>query len=145
MPDRALSISQAVAHDLAEVGLKVRLEAEADRPEYARQIGRKAMGDLALFDSSPHSTYRVLNDKISSVSRGIWWQGHEDPQLETMIAGANAAVTPPDRRRAYGRCLARLNANPAWLYLLHPVQVFAARPSARKLSLDAMGVLRLQA
>lgn len=51
MPERAPEISRFVAASLQAVGLKVSVKTELDRPEYARQIGRKEMGDMAIFDS----------------------------------------------------------------------------------------------
>jgi len=69
MPERAGDITRFVVASMEAVGLKAVIEVEADRRAYARQVGLdKNIGDLALFDSSPHSTYRVLDDKISSVS-----------------------------------------------------------------------------
>ncbi|MCQ4162358.1 ABC transporter substrate-binding protein [Roseomonas sp. GC11] len=143
MPEKALEVSARVRDDLAAIGIAARIEHQPDRPEYAREIGRKQMGDMAIFDSSPHSTYRVLNDKISSAVRGIWWQGHDDAELEEMILAANAAVAPEAREAAYGSCLARLNHNPPWLYLFHPIEVLAHRPGAAPMTLDHKGVLRL--
>lgn len=143
MPERAPEISQFVAAALDAVGLKISVETETDRPEYARQIGRKEMGDMAIFDSSPQSTYRVLNDKISSATKAVWWQGYDDAEAQTLIAAANRAVEPDDREASYAQCLRRLNANPPWLYLLHPVDVFAARPGVSGLSIDNKGALTI--
>jgi peptide/nickel transport system substrate-binding protein len=143
MPERAPEISGFVAAALEEVGLKVSIETEADRPDYARQVGRKAMGDMAIFDSSPQSTYRVLNDKISSTAKGVWWQGYEDAEAERLIAAANRAVEADAREAGYAACLRRLKANPAWLYLLHPVGIFAARPGIRGLGIDHKGILNV--
>ena len=143
MPEKAVEISRIVQHALASVGVSARLDIQRDRPEYARQVGRKEIGDLAIFDSSPHSTYRILNDKISSAVRAVWWQGHDDPPLEALIRSANHAVEPADRAAAHGRCLAQLNANPPWLYLFHPIEVFAARPGISGLTLDHKGVLNV--
>jgi peptide/nickel transport system substrate-binding protein len=143
MPERAPEISGFVAAALEEVGLKVSVETEADRPDYARQVGRKAMGDMAIFDSSPQSTYRVLNDKISSTAKGVWWQGYEDAEAERLIAAANRAVEAEAREAGYAACLRRLKANPAWLYLLHPVGIFAARPGIRGLGIDHKGILNV--
>lgn len=141
MPERAPEISAFVARSLEAVGLVVDVKIEEDRPEYARQIGRKEMGDMAIFDSSPHSTYRILNDKISSVTKAVWWQGFDDPQTEQLIAAANAAVAPEARETAYGHCLSHLRDNPPWLYIIHPVDVFAARKGLRGLSIDHKGTL----
>lgn len=141
MPEKAREISERVAADLLAVGLETRIEVQKDRPEYAREVGRKEMGDMAIFDSTPHSTYRVLNDKVSSGVRGIWWQGHDDPALEAMITQANHVVADTDRETSYGRCLSRLQANPPWLYLFHPIEVFAHRKGLGGITLDGKGVL----
>ena len=141
MPERAREISERVAADLAAIGLPSRIKVQKDRPEFAREVGRKEMGDMAIFDSTPHSTYRVLNDKVSSAVKGIWWQGHDDPALEAMITEANHAVADEAREMAYGRCLSRLQANPPWLYLFHPIEVFAHRPGLSGITLDGKGVL----
>ena len=141
MPERALQISQMIQSSLAAVGIRSRLDVQKDRPEYAREVGRKHIGDMAIFDSSPHSTYRILNDKISSRVKAVWWQGFDDPALEPLIEAACHAVEPAERETAYGRCLARLNAHPPWLYLFHPVEVLATRPGLGGVSLDHKGVL----
>lgn len=144
MPERAPEISAFVAEALGAVGLSLTIETETDRPEYARQVGRKAIGDMAIFDSSPQSTYRVLNDKISSVTKAVWWQGYDDAETERLIAAANRAVADPDREAAYAACLRRLNAAPPWLYLMHPIDIFAARPGLSGLGIDHKGVLVIQ-
>ncbi len=143
MPERAPEVSRLVAASLEAVGFEVEIEIETDRPEYARQIGRKEMGDMAIFDSSPHSTYRILNDKISSVTRAVWWQGYDDPEAERLVAAANDAVEPDARERAYAACVTYLNSNPPWLYLVHPVDVFAARKDIAGLSIDHKGTLNV--
>jgi peptide/nickel transport system substrate-binding protein len=145
LPEKALAVSRVVREALAAIGLAARIDVQTDRPEYAREIGRKQIGDMAIFDSSPCSTYRILDDKISSRRRAVWWQGFDDPALEPMIRAANHAVTPDARAAAYGRCLARLNAAPPWLYLFHPVEVMATRPACSGLTLDCRGVVDVAA
>jgi peptide/nickel transport system substrate-binding protein len=143
MPERAPQVSGMIAQDLARLGIAARIQAEADRPDYARQVGRGQIGDLAIFDSSPASTFRVLNDKVSSAVQGQWWQGFDDPALEPLIAQANRTMDIDARAQAYARCLRRLHDNPPWLYLFHPVECFAARPDAPPVSLDHRGVLTI--
>ena len=141
MPERAQEISRFVADCLGDVGLKVEIEVERDRPEYARQVGRKQIGDMAIFDSSPQSTYRVLNDKISSSAKAVWWQGYDDLETERLIVEANRAVDHDARDAAYARCLRHLHENPPWLYILHPTDVFAAQLDVPGLSIDHKGAL----
>lgn len=141
MPERAPEISRFVAESLQAVGFTVDIDMELDRPEYARQIGRKEMGDMAIFDSSPHSTYRILNDKISSATKAVWWQGYDDAQAEDLIRAANDAVEPHARDAAYAQCLRRLHDNPPWLYLVHPIDVFAVKKGIGGLGIDHKGIL----
>lgn len=143
MPERAPAISAFVSESLADLGLSVSVETEPNRPEYARQVGRKEIGDLAIFDSSPQSTFRVLDDKISSTTRAVWWQGYEDCEAEAEFASARRAVEPEAREARFSRCLSRLNANPPWLYLFHPIDIFAYRPDLAPLSIDHRGMLRI--
>jgi peptide/nickel transport system substrate-binding protein len=141
MPERAPEISCFVAAALMEVGFDVSIEVETNRPEYARQVGRKQIGDLAIFDSSPHSTYRILNDKISSMTQAVWWQGYDNPEVEHLIHAANQAVEPRTRETVYAACLRQLHADPPWLYLVHPVSQFAAKPGVARLALTSKGTL----
>jgi peptide/nickel transport system substrate-binding protein len=143
MPERAPEISAFVAEALGRVGIAVEVETVADRPEYAREVGRKQIGDMAIFDSSPHSTFRVLDDKISSQTRAVWWQGVADPAADALIAAARAQPPGPGRALAYGACLRHLAAAPPWLYLLHPVERAGLRAGIGGISLDHKGVLRI--
>jgi peptide/nickel transport system substrate-binding protein len=144
MPEKARGITEAVAEALGRVGVATRIEVQEDRPEYAREVGRKLIGDAAIFDSSPHSTFRVLNDKVSAAARAVWWQGYEDEEAERLIAAANRTVEDEAREAAYGAALRRLAANPPWLYLFHPVEVFAARPGTGRFTLEGTGILRVE-
>jgi peptide/nickel transport system substrate-binding protein len=143
MPERAPAIAAMIADDLARCGCPARVEIVADRPDYARQVAAKHIGDIALFDSSPHSSFRVLDDKISAHARGPWWQGYDDPALEALFRAATRTLDAAARDAAYARCFAHLREDPPWLYLFHPVEVFAARPGLPPLRLDHRGVLRL--
>jgi peptide/nickel transport system substrate-binding protein len=144
MPEKARQITQAVADALERIGIATRIEEQPDRPEYAREVGRKHIGDVAIFDSSPHSTFRVLDDKISSANRAVWWQGYHDAEVQRLIAAASHTVADDARESAYGAVLGRLHANPPWLYLLHPIEVFAARPGAGRFTLEGSGILRVE-
>jgi peptide/nickel transport system substrate-binding protein len=144
LPEKAREITQAVADALGRLGIATRIEEQPDRPEYAREVGRKLIGDVAIFDSSPHSTFRVLDDKVSSANQAVWWQGYHDEEVQRLIAVANRTLGDDAREAAYGAVLRRLHANPPWLYLFHPVEVFAARPGVAKLALDGSGILRVE-
>ena len=144
LPERALEVTEAVAADLGRCGIATRIEIEEDRPAYARQVGQKRIGDVAIFDSSPRSTFRVLDDKISSANKAVWWQGYDDAGTQRLILAANRSLGDEAREAAYGDVLRRLHAAPPWLYLFHPVEVFAARPGAGRFAMEGTGILRIE-
>jgi peptide/nickel transport system substrate-binding protein len=144
MPEQAETISRFVASSLEAVGFKVEVTVETNRPEHARSIGlQKHIGDLALFDSTPNSTFRVLDDKVSSISRNTWWLGYHDNQTQQLIQEAKQKVDNGERANAYAQCLKRLQENPPWLYIAHPDVVWATRRGVQ-LSISHSGVLTLE-
>ena len=143
MPERAPEVAAFIAEAWRDVGFETRVEIAEDRPQYARDIGEKRMGDAAIFDSSPHSTFRVLDDKISGLSRAVWWQGVSDPRVDAGFDAARHLTDPAARAGAYGALLRRLQEAPPWLYLFHPVFCLAHDPALRGLTLDHKGILRL--
>ncbi|PZW44913.1 hypothetical protein C8P66_11380 [Humitalea rosea] len=142
MPAKAPQVTEAIAASLAAIGVATQVELQPDRPAYAREVGAKRIGDMAIFDSTPYGSFRVLNDKVSATTQALWWQGHDDPALELLVQRANAAVAEPEREDAYGRCLAWLRHTPPWLYLFHPIDVCAAGRAIAPPALDCRGVLQ---
>ena len=143
MPARAPEIARFVGRALEDIGFRVSIDYAADRPAYARELGEKKMGDLAIFDSSPHSTFRVLDDKISSRSRAVWWQGVEDPVADRLFETARRTLPDARREAAYGKALRHLSVTPPWLYLFNPIECMAHVPGLDGLALDPKGILRI--
>ena len=143
IPDRAPQVAQLIQKDLAEIGIRARIEEQPDRPLYAREVSQKKIGHIALFDSSPLSTYRALREKLSSRIRGLWWQGVTDGTADLLISAAHTTVQPSERREAYGRCLQWLHDHPHWLYLYHPTRLFAIRHGIAPVTMNHGGFLRL--
>ncbi|AMM84156.1 ABC transporter substrate-binding protein [Martelella sp. AD-3] len=143
MPERAPEIAAFIKDSLEAVGFAVTIDVAEDRPSYARQLGEKKTGDLAIFDSSPHSTFRVLDDKISSRSRAVWWQGVVDETADALFEDARRIVDAEARAGAYSRLLRHLGENPHWLYLFHPIDCMAHKPGVEGFSLDPKGILRV--
>ena len=85
----------------------------------------------------------MLDDKISSRSRGIWWQGLVDDTADTLFETARRIPDPEARAAAYGATLRHLHHAPHWLSLFHPVECMAHHPDLRGLSLDPKGILRI--
>lgn len=142
MPEKADLIAAFIAEQLTQIHVKVQVDVEHNRPEFARQVGRKEIGHIALFDSSPHSTYRVLSDKISKKQGGLWWQGLDDPNLDQMIDDAHETFDTKEREFKYAGALRYLNQNPAWLYLFHPILVTGCAKTINDIEITHEGLLR---
>jgi peptide/nickel transport system substrate-binding protein len=143
MPDRAPEVSRAVADQLGALGIRVRIEIGTDRPQYARDVGSKKIGHMALFDSTPLSSYRVLQEKISGRHQGVWWQGVKDDVVDRLIEVAHGAIGTASRAAAYAHCLTWLHNHPHWLYLYHPVEFYAHRRGLESVTMTHGGQLRL--
>ena len=143
IPDRAPQVAAMIQEQLSRIGVRVRIEREEDRPKYAMDTSQKRIGHMSLFDSSPLSTYRVLQEKISSQTQGLWWQGVNDSKADQLISAAHLSLDPYKRKEAYSRCLSWLHENPHWLYLYHPVKLYAHRAELSGVEADHAGLIRL--
>ncbi len=143
VPAHGEEIAQLIKEDLEAIGFNVTVDVQTDRPAYAREASQKNIGHLGLFDSSPHSVYRVLYDKISSRIHSTWWQGVCDEESDKLIDEAHANIDPCRRRAAYAKVLRHLNKVPPWLYLFHPINTFAGIPGITdNIELTHSGLLR---
>ncbi|TEA17705.1 Nickel-binding periplasmic protein [Colletotrichum sidae] len=144
MPEHAQKISEFVAAALRDVGFQVEVKVETNRPGYARQIGlHKQIGSLALFDSTPNSTFRVVDDKISSSSHATWWLGYHDDEVQRLFTEARGKIDRDERAEAYAVVLKRLQENPPWLYVGHPEVVWATNLTTA-LRIGHSGILALE-
>ncbi len=127
-PMEGPALAAAVAGDLSRVGLRSVIQLEPDRPAYARQIRYKQIGDLACFDSSPLSTYRVLREKLSARYEGWWWQGYDSPAFADGLAVAERTADPEVRADIYRRLHRIVHEDAPWLFLYAPRHVYAVGP-----------------
>ena len=138
LPDEAAALTDAVARQLAHVGITFRVHVESDRTHYANRVRLKDIHDMALFDSSPLSTFRVLVEKIDSRFRGSWWQGYANPEVERLLDEARRTVNEASRRRIYNTAFVQLQLDPPWLYLYIHTRAtgFTAAASAWSIAID---------
>ncbi len=141
-PSEGSLLGQFIAEELKKIGIDADVDVNTNRAQYARDIGAKNIGHIAIMDSSPQSTFRVLSDKISCVDKGIWWQGINDMQAYTLIHEANREPDPAIRKIKYARVIRYLNQNPHWLYLYHPIIISASRTDVQNIEQLHSGILR---
>lgn len=117
LPDEALALTDALGHQLADVGITLERHVTEDRTRYAEQVRDKNIHDMCLFDSSPVSTFRVLLEKIDSRMKGSWWQGYRNAEVEALLDASRCEPDPVAREDLHRRSFRALLADPPWLVL----------------------------
>ncbi|MFN3671465.1 MAG: ABC transporter substrate-binding protein [Bosea sp. (in: a-proteobacteria)] len=117
LPDEAPQLVEALARQLAELGVSFDVAFEPDRTVYANQVRLKNIRDICVFDSSPMSSFRVLCEKVDSRVRGSWWEGYRNPEIEALLDRARITVDRAQRFEIYRQIYRRLQQDPPWLYV----------------------------
>lgn len=123
LPDEAVRLTSDLSGQLARIGVTLDVSYHEDREAYAHMVRRKEIRDLAVFDSSPLSTYRVLVEKLDARVRGSWWQGYHNPDVEALIDQARSCTDTAARAEIYARAYKLLQQDPPWLTLYNPIRV----------------------
>lgn len=117
LPDEAPALAEILKQQFSEVGITLSVISHDDRPAYANSVRDKQIHDAACFDSSPHSSFRLFNEKFRSDKPGIWWLGYRNDTFDTLLQSARATTTTPIRQRLYQQAAQILHEDPPWLYL----------------------------
>ncbi|MFO7849273.1 MAG: ABC transporter substrate-binding protein [Spirochaetia bacterium] len=131
LPSEGPALARAVAKDLEKIGLTTRAVIHEDRYEYARKVAHKELDGLTCFDSSPPSSYKVLNEKIDSRFAGPWWQGYHNNEVNKLLSEAAATPDRNSRQKIYHRAYRLLHDDPPWLFLYNPDRFWAAGKKGR--------------
>lgn len=117
LPDEAAPLTAAVARQLAEVGVGADVRVHADRVAYAERVRAKGVGDMCLFDSSPMSIFRIVNEKLDSRQPGAWHQGYANADVERLLDRSRRTAESPAREALHRDIYRTLRADPPWLFL----------------------------
>ena len=123
LPDEAMHLTAALGAQLAQIGATLDVHYHEDREAYAHMVRRKEIADLAVFDSSPLSTYRVLVEKLDARVKGAWWQGYHNAEVEDLIDQGRRSADMEIRAALYARAYRAMQTDPAWLTLYNPIRV----------------------
>ncbi len=141
LPDEAEALTAALARQLAAVGVGLAVTVHDDRVAYANRVRLKGIGDMAVFDSSPMSTFRVLAEKIDSRFAGSWWQGYRNPAVEALIDRGRATPDAAAREGVYREAYRLLQQDPPWLYLYNHTRRIALATMPPGFAMPDDGVL----
>ena len=123
LPDEAVVLTAALAAQLQQIGVTLNVTYFEDREAYAHMVRRKEIADLAVFDSSPLSTYRVLVEKLDARVKGSWWEGYHNPQVEALIDQGRRCIDNTARATIYAKAYTIMQKDPGWLTLYNPIRV----------------------
>jgi peptide/nickel transport system substrate-binding protein len=144
LPDEAEALVDAVAAQLAGIGVQFEVHVEADRTRYANQVRLKHIHDLCVFDSSPMSAFRVLYEKLDARIAGSWWEGYHTPEIERLLDEARRTVDDARREALYRACYRVLQSDPPWLYLYNHRGRVGFRGDGGGWEMPADGVLNVR-
>jgi len=100
-----------------------------DRAAYSEMVREKRINDVAAFDSSPQSTYRVLREKLHSGLQGPWWEGYQNVEVDALIEEAQATVSDTERQAIYRRIYSIVTEDAPWIFLYNPTRYWGAGPT----------------
>jgi peptide/nickel transport system substrate-binding protein len=102
----------------------------------------KNIDDACMFDSSPLSTFRVLREKLHSGLSGPWWQGYNNPEVDSLIDQAARTRDEDQRRIMYRRAYHKISGDVPWIFLYSPDFFWGVGKRARGLRIEMDGVIR---
>ena len=117
LPDEAQRLTAELARQLAEFRIRLDVRLTENRTRYAENVRDKDIHDMALFDSSPMSTYRVLAEKIDSRVQGSWWQGFRNERTERLVDRIASTTDDVARGELLREACNILREDPPWLTL----------------------------
>jgi peptide/nickel transport system substrate-binding protein len=141
-PDESIALAQHLAEQWAQVGIDLLVSTHTDRPGYADLVRAKQIGDASLFDSSPLSSMRVLHEKIHSGRQGPWWQGYQNPEVDTLIDQASATVTKSRRQAIYRQAYRIIRDDAPWVFLYSPLLSYGLGQNAANWKPGRDGLIR---
>lgn len=144
MPDEAPALARMMAEQYARVGITVEVVEHDDRSAYSEMVRDKQISDACCFDSSPRSTFRVLREKLHSTLQGPWWQGYRNPQVDALIAKAQATVADAERQQIYRDIYTLVRDDAPWVFLYRPTNYWGVRSTMAGWTPRADGLLLLK-
>lgn len=130
LPDEAPALAELLVEQLKHIGISLSVISHSDRPAYALMVRDKQIHDAACFDSSPHSSFRLFNEKFRSDKPGIWWLGYQHEGFNQLLDKAQTTVLLKQRQQLYQNAAQILHDDPPWLYLYNSDNTWSSGPRA---------------
>ncbi len=141
-PGEAPALAKMVTTQYANIGIAVDVRVCEDRSAYSEMVRAKRIGDLACFDSTPASTYRVFREKFHSGVAGPWWQGYANEQVDRLIDEGASLPDPRERANRYREAYRLIRDDAAWVFLYSPTTLVGVGRAAGPVSIERQGMIR---
>lgn len=99
---------------------------------YSDMVKAKEIGDMAWFDSSPLSSYRVCREKLHSGYKGAWWEGYSSAKVDSLVHEIEKTLDPVRKEELFQGIYREAWADPPWLYLYRPRQFWGVSEKLSK-------------
>ena len=107
-------------YELIGVDLEIKSYPNENPGEYSDFVKAKMIDDLAWFDSSPLSTYRVCREKLHSGYKGAWWEGYSNATVDGLVDQSERTLDPVKKEELFKGVYRAAWEDPPWLYLYRP-------------------------
>jgi len=104
------------------IGVELEISSYPDDTDggYSDMVKAKDIGDMAWFDSSPLSSYRVCREKLHSGYKGAWWEGYSNEKVDAYIHEIEKTLDPVKKEELFQGIYREAWDDPPWLYLYRP-------------------------
>lgn len=115
-------LSENLREQYALIGVELEIKSYPDDTpgSYSDFVKFKQIDDMAWFDSSPLSSYRVCREKLHSGYKGAWWEGYSNATLDRLVDQAERTLDPEKKEKLYKGVYREAWEDPPWLYLYRP-------------------------
>lgn len=115
-------LSENLRDQYALIGVEVEIVSYPDDTEggYSDMVKTKDIHDMAWFDSSPLSTYRVCREKLHSGYKGAWWEGYSNETVDNLVYKSERTLDLAKKEELFKRIYRSAWEDPPWLYLYRP-------------------------
>ena len=129
---KKLSDNLSEQYALIDVDLEIKSYPDDTPGAYSDFVKFKQIDDMAWFDSSPLSSYRVCREKLHSGYKGAWWEGYSNAKVDSLVYQAERTIDPVKKEALFKGVYRETWEDPPWLYLYRPRQFWGVSEKLRK-------------
>lgn len=129
-----MKLSENLRDQYRLIGVEAEISSYPDSTfgAYSDYVKAKQIDDMAWFDSSPLSSYRVCREKLHSGYKGAWWEGYSNTKVDAYIGEIERTNDPANKEKLFQEIYRETWRDPPWLYLYRPRQFWGVGEKLRE-------------